>query len=139
MKSADDGFTLIESLSSIAITLALSAAVCMLFATLLSDSHEGPRCIMAAVQIARTDTFIRKKAAETFIPYWERGSDVPAVFTAQLLSEKKAGPADIINVENLYDSKNRIRGITVDYRIAGRQDIIRTSALFGSIPAVGTE
>ena len=139
MKSPNDGFTLIESLCSIAMTLVLSAAVCALFGTLLSDNHEGPLCIMSAVRIARTDTLIRKKAAETIIPYWERGNDTSAVFTDQLLSEKKTGLAEIINVENLYDDKKRIRGITVDYKIIGSQDIIRTSALFGSIPVVKTK
>jgi len=140
MKPADDGgFTFIESLSAIAITLVLSAAVCILFVTLLSARPKGSSSILLAVQLARADTLIREKAGEIIIPYWERGTDASAVFTAKLLAEKKLSTTTVVNVENLYDSKKRIRGAAVDYKIDGSPDIFRTCALFGSIPAAGTE
>jgi hypothetical protein len=140
MKSTDDdGFTFMESLSSIAITLVLSTAVCFLFITLLAARPKGGSSVLSAVQLARTDTLIREKAAEIIIPYWERGTDASAVFTAKLLAEKKLSTTTVVTIENLYDSKKRIRGAAVNYKIAGSPDIFRTCALFGSIPAAGTE
>lgn len=140
MKSADDdGFTFMEALASIGITLVLSAALCFLFVTLLSNGQKGNNRVLQAVRLAQTDTFIRGKAAQTVIPYWERGTDASAVFTAELFSENGLKNATVVSVENLYDAKKRIRGVAVNYKITGCPDVFHTNALFGSIPVVGAE
>ncbi|QQO10745.1 PulJ/GspJ family protein [Breznakiella homolactica] len=128
----DGGFTLMETLISIAVMLIISGCVIFAFTAAMKASAKSAAAANAAREIIRVDRFIRNQAEELHIPYWAYSSPYIAEFKNSLW-RSEAGKY-ITVVESMYTSAGLPCGVKVTYEIGGRT--MQTSALFPAVPVV---
>jgi prepilin-type N-terminal cleavage/methylation domain-containing protein len=121
-----DGFTLMESLVSIAVILIMSGCI---FITFTAGTKANSKSVLAAGtanKILETDRFIREKADFLHVPYWLKPDESVEEFKREL-QRSRAGKY-IRGITTVYDSSGKIKGVDVNYVIEGRA--IKTTALF---------
>jgi len=120
------GFTLMETLVSIALILTVSYCVIVAFSTATRANLKSLVVIRTAHKILETDRFIREMADSLHVPYWLKPEESIVEFQNELWRSKEGRYIQEISI--LYDSSGLPRGITVGYTIGNRH--IKTSALF---------
>ncbi|MDR1239716.1 MAG: hypothetical protein LBK27_06355 [Treponema sp.] len=131
-KHPEDGFTLMEALVTVGITLILGGIMVSAFSGGLRGTGRAFSELRTATEIARTDRTIREQVEKFHIPYWANPAQYIEGLT-QSITRSKIG--DVVTaITPVYDRKRRIRGLAVDYRI-GRKDT-RTQALFPGTPVL---
>ena len=126
------GYTLMETLVSIAIVLALSGALAVTAVASMRALSQSFSAIQSAVTIARIDRFVRSGADSLHVPYWENSQPHVDSFSDSLYRSRIGGYIASITV--IRDSRRIIRGLEVTYTVNNRE--IRTRALFPAVPVV---
>ena len=121
-----EGFTLMESLVSIAIILILSGCIIIAFSTGMKANIKSVGAIRTANTILETDRFIREQVDSLHIPYWLKPEESIEKLKNQLWRSKVG--KYIHEIAILYDTNGNPRGITVDYLVGTKN--MKTSALF---------
>jgi type II secretory pathway pseudopilin PulG len=129
MKNLDDGFTLMETLVSIAIIMAVSSLFAIAFTTAFKATSQSNNEIKAAVTITQIDRFIRERADSLHIPYWADSKLYADTLRDELFRSKFAPYINTIQIIN--DSRRKPRGLLVIFTVNNRQ--IQTKALFPSV------
>jgi type II secretory pathway pseudopilin PulG len=131
-KQGNDGFTLMETLVTMGITLVLGGILASVFSTGLKGTGLALAGSRTASQIAQTDRMIREWAEDLHIPYWAKPDSYVEGLMQSILRSKIGGI--VTSVRPVYDNKKRIRGIAVDYRINNKE--MQTRALFPGSPVL---
>jgi prepilin-type N-terminal cleavage/methylation domain-containing protein len=129
-----DGFTLMETLVSIAVILVISCSVFIALSSGIKANSASVRVIRTANRILDTDRFIRKQAESLHIPYWLKPDGPIEAFKYELWRSRIGNYLQ--SVTTLYDASGAARGVTVEYRIGNRN--IQSSVLFPSRPLIGS-
>jgi prepilin-type N-terminal cleavage/methylation domain-containing protein len=132
MTQIDNGFTMMETLVAIAITLVCTGVLTVSFSTGIKGASRGIRSARTAAMIAQTDRFIRRETDDMHIPYWAKPDFYLENHTKNLMRSIIGGY--ITSVTPAYDTRRRIRGITVNYRIYNQD--MQTTALFPATPVL---
>ena len=129
MKRSDDGFTLMETLISIAVLMVVSSLFVVAFSTAFKAIAMSKEQTGMAVTINQVDRFIRRQADSLHIPYWADSK----LYAEELRNELfRSQFGQYINtVQIITDSRRKPRGVLVTYTVQNRQ--MRTRALFPSI------
>ncbi len=129
----DDGFTLMETLVTLTVTLIISGSIIFAFAAAMKSASKANGSVSTATTMLKVDRFIREQTAEMHIPYWTY-SERPVEELKNRLWRSNMGEY-IREIQTVTDGAGRNRGIRVQFEVAGKQ--ARTEALFSSIPVVG--
>jgi prepilin-type N-terminal cleavage/methylation domain-containing protein len=124
--SYHDGFTLMESIVSIAVILIMSSCIFVTFSAGTRSNSKSVRAVQTANKILETDRFIRERADSLHVPYWLKPDEFVEEFKRDL-QRSRAGKY-IKGINTIYDSSGKIKGVDVTYVIEGRN--IKTAALF---------
>jgi type II secretory pathway pseudopilin PulG len=129
MKNLNDGFTLMETLVSIAIIMAVSSLFAIAFITAFKATSQSNNEIKTAITITQIDHFIRERTNSLHIPYWADSKPYADELRNELFRSKFASHINTIQIIN--DSRRKPRGLLVIYTVNNRQ--IQTKALFPSV------
>jgi len=132
MKHSEAGFTLMETLLSIAIILTTSCILVTAVTASIKTLSQTYAAINTTLSIARTDRFIRNKAGSLYIPYWANSQPCIDSFCDELYRSEIGDK--IISVNVIRDSRCFYRGLEVIYSIGKKE--IKTIALFPVIPVM---
>jgi hypothetical protein len=130
MTYPEDGFTMMETLVTISITLVLGGLLAVLFILGTRGTSHAMNTARTAVEIEKTDRTIREWADDIHVPYWAK-PDVYAESLTQSIMRSKIG-AIVTSITPVYDNKRRIRGLTVSYRVNNKE--YQTRAIFPGTP-----
>jgi type II secretory pathway pseudopilin PulG len=128
-ETTHDGFTLMETLVSIAILMVISSLFVVAFSTAFKAVAKSNDGITEALTITQVDRFIRQQTDSAHIPYWVDSKP----YVEELLNElyrSKIGMY-IKSIEIINDSRKKPRGILVVYIVKKRR--IQTRALFPAV------
>jgi hypothetical protein len=128
----ENGFTLMETLVTIGITLVLGGMLVLVFSAALGGTGRAFAGIRAATEIARTDRTIRERVGNFHIPHWANPEGYMESLTQDI---RRSNIGNFVtSIIPVYDSKKRVRGMAVHYRIGGKE--VQTRALFPSTPVL---
>src|SRR5574344_1326847 len=133
------GFTMSETLVSIALMLILSASLCFVLTSLFLNQNKGLLRLQDIRLLGKTDSYLREKAANSIFPYWSNASYSVEYFTSSLFTDSALNGVSIISTSSIKSDDGTIRGISVKYRINNINTIYQTDCAFGSIPVVGNK
>ncbi|MCL2128897.1 MAG: prepilin-type N-terminal cleavage/methylation domain-containing protein [Treponema sp.] len=133
MKDSNAGFSLMETLVTIAIILVVSFSVLIAFRSGTLGTLNALNEINTARTIIRTDRFIREQAESIHIPYWLNSFDSIENLKNELW-RSRAGTL-IKEISLITDSSGFIRGVNVSFVVDNKTYSTRT--LFSSIPVSG--
>ncbi|MCL2762103.1 MAG: prepilin-type N-terminal cleavage/methylation domain-containing protein [Treponema sp.] len=125
----DAGFTLMETLLSVAIILILGSLLVIASNTTIQGMFQSSKTTSTATAFTRIDRHIRIMADAVHIPYWANPIPYIEAFTAELYRSKTG--AYIKSVRIISDRHKVPRGIEVVYSVNGYE--MQTTALFSSI------
>jgi prepilin-type N-terminal cleavage/methylation domain-containing protein len=128
----DSGFTLMETLVSIAIVLIISGCVITAVSLSYRIIIKAKNTSETAATILQIDHFIREQANDFHIPYWENAAGRTAFFKDSLWQSKYG--QYIYQIHTIISPQGFTRGISASYSVNGT--ISQTSALFPSIPVL---
>jgi type II secretory pathway pseudopilin PulG len=128
-----DGFTLMDTLVSIAIVLVISSCIIIAFSSGSKTLLKAISAVNTSAKLLQIDRHIRENANDLHIPYW-LDPDVSAKAFVDELRRSKIGKY-MREVVYITDSSGFIRGVTVEYTVNNKR--LKTSALFPSAPALG--
>jgi type II secretory pathway pseudopilin PulG len=129
MKQTEAAFTLMETLLSVAIVLAVSGVLVVASGTATQGASKSVKAVGTAATLTRIDRYIRAKADAVHIPYWAN----PTPYIDTLIGElyrSNFGPY-IKSVRKITGFRNVPRGIEVVYEVNNKE--MRTVALFPSV------
>jgi prepilin-type N-terminal cleavage/methylation domain-containing protein len=129
MNKNEDGFTLIETLLSVAIILIISSLFVIGSGTALQGASQSIKTVKTAATLTSIDRFIRTKTNAVHIPYWADTTPYIAALTAELYQSKIG--TYIKSVGTISGYRKVPLGIEVVYTVNKRE--MRTVALFSSI------
>jgi type II secretory pathway pseudopilin PulG len=129
MNQNEAGFTLMETLLSVAIVLVLGSLLVVSSNTAFQGASKSIMAVNTAATITRIDRHIRTKANAVHIPYWADTKPYIDAVTAELF-QSKMGPY-IKSIRTISDRRSVPRGIEVIYTVNNRE--MRTVALFASV------
>jgi len=125
-KNSSDGFTLMETLVSIAIILILSGCIIAAFSAGMKANIKSLSSVRSARLLLDTDRFIRTQADSLHVPYWLNPDESIESFRNQLQRSRVGKYIHKITV--IYDGYGSPRGIEAEYNIG--MTTAKTSALF---------
>jgi hypothetical protein len=128
----EDGFTLMETLVTIGITLILGGILVSVFSLGLRGAEKALTNTRTASEIARTDGIIRERVENFHVPYWANPAPHIEGLTQSMMRSKTG--ERITAISPIYDGKKRVRGLAVNYRIGGKDT--QTRALFPGSPVL---
>jgi type II secretory pathway pseudopilin PulG len=129
MKQTEAAFTLMETLLSVAIVLAVSGVLVMASGVSMQGASQFTRTVSTAATLTRIDRHIRASADAVHIPYWADPTPYVASLSGELY-RSKVGPY-IKSIRAIAGYRNAPRGIEVVYAVNSRET--RTIALFPTI------
>ena len=129
MNQSEAGFTLMETLLSVAIVLVLGSLLVISSNTAFQGASKSITAVNTAATITRIDLNIRTRANAVHIPYWADAKPYIDAVTAELF-QSKIGPY-IKSIRTISDHRRVPRGIEVVYTVNNRE--MRTVALFASV------
>jgi hypothetical protein len=133
MNQSEAGFTLMETLLSVAIILIFGSLLIVSSNTAFQGTSHSVKAVNTAATITRVDRHIRDRAGAVHIPYWADARPYIDAFTAELF-QSKIGPY-IKSVRVISDRRRVPRGIEAVYTVNNRE--MQTSALFSSTAIMG--
>ena len=137
LNSNEYGFTMTETLVSIALTLILSASLCILLTTVLLNKKKGSSKLLDTISIVKTDFLIREKISKTTFPYWIDSTKLASYFSVSLTDELSSKGISIISTQILRGRNGDVRGLSIQYKLHNDSAISQTDCCFASIPVVG--
>jgi type II secretory pathway pseudopilin PulG len=129
MKKNEDGFTLVETLLSIALILIAGGVMVMGSGAALRGVSQSIKAVSAAATINRIDRHIRARTDAVHIPYWSGTKPYIDVLTTELYRSEFG--AYIKSVKTIGNYPKAPRGIEVVYTVNNKE--IKTVALFSSV------
>ena len=129
MKHTDAGFTLMETLLSVAIILIISGLIVVSSGTALKGASLSFKTSNTAATIIRVDRHIRRMADNVHIPYWADSQLYIDNFTAELYRSNIG--KYVKSVKTITQYPKAPRGVEVIYSVNNQE--IQTAALFSSI------
>ncbi len=111
------GFTVMETLASVSLVLLLSAGICSVYVSFGRSHGTAMRAVDQARLLVETDRGLRIKASEVCFPYWENQEKLAQQWISQLLEKGTGNTAEYKSASVVYDSKSRVRGVSVRYTI----------------------
>ena len=129
MNQSEAGFTLMETLLSIAIVLVLGSLLVVSTNTAFQGASKSIMAVNTAATITRIDRHIRARANAVHIPYWADAKPYIDAITAELFQSKMG--AYIKSIRAVSDHRRVPRGIEVVYTVNNHE--MRTVALFASV------
>lgn len=134
MNKAEDGFTLLETLLSIAIVLIVSSLLVVASNTALRGASQSVRVISTAAMLTRIDRHIRLRTDAVHIPYWADAAPYIDALTGELFQSRFG--SHIKSIKTVFDTQKVPRGIEVIYVYNNLE--MRTVALLPSIAIMST-
>ncbi|GHT54526.1 hypothetical protein FACS1894106_5730 [Spirochaetia bacterium] len=132
MKNKTAGFTLMESLVSIAIVLVTSSCILLAFTNGTRSLMKAADAVSTSGTLLQIDRFIREGADKLHIPYWLPPDNSIEAFIDELRRSKIGKYIEEVTIINNYSGI--ARGLTVGYRVKGKK--LQTSVLFPAVPVV---
>jgi len=129
MNQNEAGFTLMETLLSVAIVLVLGSLLVVSSNTAFQGASKSITAVKTAATITRIDRHVRARANAVHIPYWADTKPYIDAVTAELFQSKMG--TYIKSVRTISDRRSVPRGIEVIYMVNNRE--MRTVALFASV------
>jgi prepilin-type N-terminal cleavage/methylation domain-containing protein len=127
-----DGFTLAETLVSIAIVLIISSCIILAFSSGSKTLVKAIGAVTTSSKLLQIDRHIRESADDLHIPYW-LNPDISARAFVDELRRSKIGKY-IQEVVLINNSSGFVRGVTVEYVVNNKR--LKTSALFPTAPVL---
>jgi len=134
MKQNEAGFTLMETLLSVAIILILGSLLVVSSNAAISGASQSFKAVNTAVTLTRIDRYIRNRADSVHIPYWADSTRYIEALSAELFQSRIG--TYIKSIRAIFDHRMSARGIEVTYIVNNHE--MRTVALFPSIIIVDT-
>lgn len=137
MGNSESGFSMIETLISMFISLLISAAICLVFVSLYRNIGKVNNEISISREKLVKDKYIRDWADTIEIPYWDTSN---AYLNSKIDELKKHDffNKSIKNIEYLKDDLKCKRGIIVTYTLTNGEEQI-SIAQFKSYSLVPNE
>lgn len=137
MGNSESGFSMIETLISMFISLLISAAICLVFISLYRNIGKVNNEISISREKLVKDKYIREWADTIEIPYWDTSN---AYLNSKIDELKKHDffNKSIKNIEYLKDDLKCKRGIIVTYTLTNGEEQI-SIAQFKSYSLVPNE
>ena len=132
MNQNEAGFTLMETLLSVAIILILGSLLVIASNTAIQGMSQSHKAVRTAATFTRIDRDIRDKAYAVHIPYWENPVPYLEAFVTELYRSRIG--TYIKSTRIVFDHLRVPRGIEVVYTVNNRE--MRTVALFSSVVIV---
>jgi len=130
----DSGFTLMETLLTVAIVLIVSSLLAVGSGAAIQGSSQSMKAASTAATLTRIDRHIRGRADALHIPYWADPAPHIEAFSGELY---RSGVGTYIRSVRVISNRRRLpRGIDVTYSVNNRE--MRTVAFFPSITVVDT-
>lgn len=123
MGNSESGFSMIETLISMFISLLISAAICLVFVSLYRNIGKVNNEISISREKLVKDKYIREWADTIEIPYWDTSN---AYLNSKIDELKKHDffNKSIKNIEYLKDDLKCKRGIIVTYTLTNGEEQI---------------
>ena len=137
MGNSESGFSMIETLISMFISLLISAATCLVFVSLYRNIGKVNNEISISREKLVKDKYIREWADTIEIPYWDT-SDAYLNSKIDELKKNDFFNKTIKNIEYLKDDLKCKRGIIVTYTLTNGEEQI-SIAQFKSYSLVPNE
>lgn len=137
MGNSESGFSMIETLISMFISLLISAAICLVFVSLYRNIGKVNNEISISREKLVKDKYIREWADTIEIPYWDT-SDAYLNSKIDELKKHDFFNTSIKNIEYLKDDLKCKRGIIVTYTLTNGEEQI-SIAQFKSYSLVPNE
>ncbi|MDR2943311.1 MAG: prepilin-type N-terminal cleavage/methylation domain-containing protein [Treponema sp.] len=132
MNQNSAGFTLMETLLSVAIILVISSLIAIGSGTALQGASKSIKTVKTAATLTRIDRFIRTKTNAVHIPYWAAATPYIDALTAELYRSKIG---TYIKSVGIIDGYLKVPlGIEVVYKVNNRE--MKTVALFPSVAVI---
>lgn len=137
MENSESGFSMIETLISMFISLLISAAICLVFVSLYRNIGKVNNEISISREKLVKDKYIREWADTIEIPYWDTSN---AYLNSKIDELKKHDffNKSIKSIEYLKDDLKCKRGIIVTYTLTNGEEQI-SIAQFKSYSLVPNE
>ncbi len=137
MGNSESGFSMIETLISMFISLLISAAICLVFVSLYRNIGKVNNEISISREKLVKDKYIREWADTIELPYWDTSN---AYLNSKIDELKKHDffNKSIKNIEYLKDDLKCKRGIIVTYTLTNGEEQI-SIAQFKSYSLVPNE
>jgi prepilin-type N-terminal cleavage/methylation domain-containing protein len=129
MNQNEAGFTLMETLLSVAIILIISSLLVVGSGASVQGASKSIKAVRTAAALTSIDRFIRIKTNAVHIPYWADTTPYINALTAELYQSKIG--THIKSVGPIANYPKAPRGIEVVYTVNNKE--MRTVALFPSI------
>jgi hypothetical protein len=132
----EDGFTLIEGILAITLTLIYAGVISSLMFSSLRAITNALKSEKEQYRSLVIDAAVRSAAASVSVPYWEN-SRLGLSLARNALSRTAMTPKDresIVAITPLLDAQGRQRGINVVFRIGAKE--YESNALFASTPVL---
>jgi len=130
----DSGFTLMETLLTVAIVLIVSSLLAVGSGVAIQGSSLSMKAASTAATLTRIDRHIRGKADALHVPYWADPAPHIEALSGELY--RSAVGKHIRSVRVVSNRRRVPRGIEVTYSVNSRE--ARTVALFPSVAIVDT-
>lgn len=128
MKKINEGFTLMETLLTIAIVIIISSILVVAFSSSLKGFSQHIKAVNTAITLSSIDRYIRIKTNDTNIPYWTYYRPHFENLSSELYHSRYGSYIKSINIIS------NARGIEVIYTVNNHET--RTIALFPSVAVV---
>ena len=129
------GFTLMETLLSVAIILILGSLLVVAANTAIRGSSQSFKAVDTAAALTGIDRHIRESANNFHIPYWANPSSYIEEFNAELYRSKIGRYIKSIRI--IFNSRRMPCGIEAVYMVNNHE--MKTVALFPSIVIADTQ
>jgi len=126
---ADEGFTLMEALVSIAILMVVGSLFAVSFSTGFRAIAKAQDELRTTLTIAQVDRYIRQKTDALHIPYWADSRPYVEGLRDELFRSQFGSHINSVQIIN--DSRRKPRGILVIFTVKNKR--LRTQALFPSV------
>lgn len=133
MNNKEAGFTLMETLVTVAVVLLLGSLLVTASKTAMQGSVLSNRTVRTAETIKRLDRFVRESAAEVHIPYWENPAPVIDAYISGVYRSPLGSCFKTVRV--IADNNNIPRGIEAVYAVNKIE--MKTVAVFSSVAIMG--
>jgi type II secretory pathway pseudopilin PulG len=133
MKQTEAAFTLMETLLTVAIVLAVSGVLVTASGVSMKGASQSVKAAGTAATLTSIDRYIRASTNTLHIPYWADTTSYIANLSGELYRSKIGPYIKSIGTITAYHNATP-RGIEVVYAVNNRS--ARTIALFPSVPVM---